>query len=83
MRKKESQRWYWYIPLNRHQSRTLKERLTTYFRFHLKLSIKTVTYNHKTKELGVLLPCDGGIRERVSCYINGFADAVTGQQQIG
>jgi hypothetical protein len=76
----ESAEWSWYVPMTPKQAAKLIAGIKVTERFQLALAIETVTYDQDKGQLtvtfpkGTMFPAD--LRERVSCYVNGFYGAV-------
>jgi len=68
--------WSWHVPMTEKQAAKLMAGIKSTERFHLALSIETVKYDQAKGILTVLftkgITCPGDLRERVSCYVNGF-----------
>jgi hypothetical protein len=76
----ESAEWSWYVPMTEKQAAKLVAGIKSTERFQLALAIETVTYDQTKGQLTVTFPKGtmnpSGLRERVSCYVNGFYNAV-------
>lgn len=76
----DSTPWHWYVPMTEKQAAKLVAGIKSTERFHLALAIETVTYDQSNGQLSVLFVkgtmFPESLRERVSCYVNGFYNAV-------
>ena len=71
-------KWNWNIHLTERQYIKLIEGLKSRYRFQLRLAVETIGY--KAGILTVNIPVgkpDSDIQDRISDYINGFAQAIS------
>jgi hypothetical protein len=78
----EPAEWSWYVPMTEKQAAKMVAGIKSTERFQLgNLAIETVVYDQAKGELTVTFPKGtmnpSELRERVSCYVNGFYAAVS------